>query len=61
MVAESDLEMGSVYPPLQDIQKASLKIAVEIVSNAYKHGKKLVSFKAYASTSYSLHMYGRTW
>lgn len=53
MVAESDLEMGSVYPPLQDIQKASLKIAVEIVSNAYKHGKNFFSFKGYISISYS--------
>jgi len=37
-VAESDLKVGRLYPPLQDIQNVSLKIATAIVEDAYKHG-----------------------
>lgn len=36
LVAESDLEVGRIYPPLEDIQKCSIKIAVEIMENGYK-------------------------
>ncbi|XP_050483668.1 NADP-dependent malic enzyme isoform X1 [Bombus huntii] len=35
MVSEEDLEKGNLYPPLQDIQKCSLKIAVEVMKYGY--------------------------
>ncbi|XP_043285088.1 NADP-dependent malic enzyme-like isoform X3 [Venturia canescens] len=36
IVTEEDLESGNLYPPLQDIQKCSLKIAVKIMEYAYR-------------------------
>ncbi|XP_076240267.1 NADP-dependent malic enzyme [Calliopsis andreniformis] len=38
MVTEADLETGNLYPPLQDIQKCSLKIATEIIKYGYEKG-----------------------
>jgi len=38
LVKESDLEVGRVYPPLQDILNVSLIIAKEICEEAYRSG-----------------------
>ncbi|KAG7190549.1 hypothetical protein KM043_006648 [Ampulex compressa] len=35
MVSEADLESGNLYPPLNDIQKCSLRIATEIMKYSY--------------------------
>jgi len=35
LVARSDLEQGSLYPPLKDIRKISLAIAVDVATKAY--------------------------
>lgn len=35
-VAESDLEAGSLYPPLTDIRAVSLEIAIAVVEKAYE-------------------------
>ncbi len=37
-VSETDLDMGRIYPPLQDIRKVSLAIAVAVAEVAYKRG-----------------------
>lgn len=39
IVTDGDLERGNLYPPLQDIQACSLKIAVDIMSYAYRECK----------------------
>ncbi|XP_063989666.1 NADP-dependent malic enzyme isoform X2 [Diachasmimorpha longicaudata] len=36
IVTDADRESGNVYPPLQDIQKCSTKIAVEVMAYAYR-------------------------
>ena len=36
MVTKADLDQGSLYPPLKDIRKISLAIAVSVAGNAYK-------------------------
>jgi malate dehydrogenase (oxaloacetate-decarboxylating)(NADP+) len=36
LVTEKDLERGTVYPPLRDIRKISLAIAVAVIENAYR-------------------------
>lgn len=38
LVAESDLEVGRIYPPLEDIQNCSIKIAVDIMEKGYEQG-----------------------
>ena len=38
LVRADDLEHGSIYPPLRDIRKISLAIAVSVATNAYKMG-----------------------
>lgn len=38
-VEETDLEMGSLYPPLNSIREVSLKIAIAITKYAYDSGK----------------------
>jgi len=38
LVSEADLEKGSIYPPLNTIQKCSLKIAARVAEYAYKQG-----------------------
>ncbi|XP_053976855.1 NADP-dependent malic enzyme-like isoform X2 [Hylaeus volcanicus] len=38
MVSQNDLDAGNLYPPLQDIQKCSLTIAVEVMKYAYECG-----------------------
>lgn len=35
LVTEKDLEMGSLYPPLNTIQECSLKIAAKLMDYAY--------------------------
>ncbi|XP_013161587.1 PREDICTED: NADP-dependent malic enzyme-like isoform X2 [Papilio xuthus] len=42
IVSEDDLEHGSLYPPLKDIQNCSVKIAKKIVDHAYETGKAQV-------------------
>lgn len=37
IVSQEDLDSGNLYPPLQDIQKCSLTIAVEVAKYAYEH------------------------
>jgi malate dehydrogenase (oxaloacetate-decarboxylating)(NADP+) len=37
-VSENDLDMGRIYPPLQDIRKVSSAIAVAVAEVAYKRG-----------------------
>lgn len=38
LVTDADLEIGSLYPPLETIRDCSLKIAVEVMDYAYKNG-----------------------
>jgi hypothetical protein len=38
-VSDSDLKVGRLYPPLQDIQNVSIQIAKAIVEDAYARGK----------------------
>ena len=38
LVRAEDLEHGAIYPPLRDIRKISLAIAVSVATNAYKMG-----------------------
>jgi malate dehydrogenase (oxaloacetate-decarboxylating)(NADP+) len=38
LVRADDLEHGTIYPPLRDIRKISLAIAVSIATNAYEMG-----------------------
>ncbi|XP_041968308.1 NADP-dependent malic enzyme-like isoform X2 [Aricia agestis] len=42
IVCQKDLDQGSMYPPLEDIQNCSVKIAKKIVEHAYKTGKASV-------------------
>ncbi|KAJ8718917.1 hypothetical protein PYW07_016473 [Mythimna separata] len=42
IVKQSDLDQGSLYPPLQEIQNCSVKIAKKIFEHAYKCGKASV-------------------
>lgn len=39
LVSDHDLEIGSLYPPLETIRDCSLKIAVEVMNYAYQNGK----------------------
>nr|AXY94679.1 NADP-dependent malic enzyme [Habrobracon hebetor] len=36
IVTDTDLDSGNLYPPLQDIQKCSIKIAVKVMEYAYR-------------------------
>jgi malate dehydrogenase (oxaloacetate-decarboxylating)(NADP+) len=38
LVKDSDLQRGSLYPPLKDIRRISLAIAVAIAERAYRRG-----------------------
>jgi malate dehydrogenase (oxaloacetate-decarboxylating)(NADP+) len=38
LVTQDDLNKGSLYPPLEDIQKCSLEIAEKVVNYAYDNG-----------------------
>lgn len=38
MVSEEDLEIGSLYPPLETIRDCSIQIATEIMDYAYRKG-----------------------
>ncbi|XP_060802005.1 NADP-dependent malic enzyme-like isoform X2 [Amyelois transitella] len=42
IVAQSDLDVGRLYPPLENIQECSIKIAKKVVEYAYKTGKASV-------------------
>lgn len=44
MVSNEDLEKGNLYPPLQDIQKCSLTIAVDVMKYGYENGKIFLIF-----------------
>ena len=43
LVTDADLEMGSLYPPLEMIQDCSIKIAEKVVEYAYE--KELATFR----------------
>lgn len=38
MVTDADLDVGSLYPPLETIRDCSMKIAVSVMSYAYEKG-----------------------
>lgn len=38
LVSEHDLEIGSLYPPLETIRDCSLKIAIDVMNYAYEKG-----------------------
>lgn len=38
MVSEEDLEIGSLYPPLEQIRDCSIQIAIEVMDYAYRKG-----------------------
>lgn len=38
LVTDHDLEIGSLYPPLETIRDCSLKIAVDVMNYAYDKG-----------------------
>lgn len=38
LVTSADLDVGSLYPPLETIRDCSVKIAVEVMNYAYKKG-----------------------
>lgn len=40
LVSQKDLDVGSLYPPLEDIQHCSSVIAHRVVEYAYKHGRR---------------------
>ncbi|XP_034828385.1 NADP-dependent malic enzyme-like isoform X1 [Maniola hyperantus] len=42
IVSQENLDQGSLYPPLEDIQECSVKIAKRVVEQAYKTGKASV-------------------
>ncbi|XP_050666864.1 NADP-dependent malic enzyme isoform X2 [Leptidea sinapis] len=42
IVTQENLDQGGLYPPLEDIQDCSVKIAKKIVEHAYKTGKASV-------------------
>lgn len=42
IVSQKDLDIGSLYPPLAEIQNCSVKIAKKIVDHAYSVGKAAV-------------------
>ncbi|XP_072929323.1 NADP-dependent malic enzyme-like isoform X2 [Epargyreus clarus] len=42
IVSQENLDHGSLYPPLEDIQYCSVKIAKKVVEHAYKTGKASV-------------------
>ncbi|KAL0831940.1 hypothetical protein ABMA28_001452 [Loxostege sticticalis] len=42
IVSQADLDQGSLYPPLEEIQNCSVKIAKKIVEHAYQIGKASV-------------------
>lgn len=39
LVTDKDLDSGNLYPPLQDIQKCSLEIAIAVMDYAYNECK----------------------
>ena len=39
LVQESDLEVGRLYPPLQNITQCSVKIATNVMKAAYQTSK----------------------
>lgn len=44
MVTDSDLEIGSLYPPLNTIRSCSVKIAVEVMKYVYESGMFVVFY-----------------
>lgn len=37
LVTQKDLDIGNLYPPLQDIQKCSMRIACALMKYAYEN------------------------
>lgn len=44
LVSENDLEIGSLYPPLETIRDCSLKIAVDVMQYAYDNGSSKANY-----------------
>lgn len=56
IVTDADLESGNLYPPLNDIRKCSLKIAIKVMEYAYQQCKhSLVSLFTILLFSYCHH------
>lgn len=45
LVTDADLNIGSLYPPLDAIRDCSVKIAVEVMNYAYKNGLYSIMMK----------------
>lgn len=56
-VSENDLDMGRIYPPLQDIRKVSSAIAVAVAEVAYKRGLAAVPRPDDLLTHMKAHMF----
>lgn len=55
LVTDADLNVGSLYPPLDTIRDCSVKIAVEVVNYAYKNGLYSIE-KFQISKAFRLHL-----
>ena len=57
LVAKTDLERGSLYPPLRDIRRISLAIAVSVAEKAYELNSRARSVPRNLKTAIARFMY----